>query len=410
MVSQYFWPENFRVNDLCTELLKLGHEVTVLTGIPNYPEGVVYPEFIKNRTGFSEFQGARVVRVPMVSRGKNNKLKLLLNYSSYFISASTIGLFKLRGEKFDFIFVFGVSPVSVAIPAIFKKWIDKSYVAFWVLDLWPDTLIDLGVLKRNSLLEKVVSKFVKFIYNQVDVVLGQSPSFVKKINARLTNGKQSSLMYNWAEDIFSKNSMPNSLLEKNDSSLKILFAGNIGESQDFPSVIKAMTLLKDTPAHWFILGGGRELDSVKDAVMVNALMSNVTFIDAVPLEHVPSFYKAADVLFVSLKSGGAFSNTIPGKIQSYMAAGKPILGMLDGDGNELIKESGSGLSCKSGDYEALALLVRNLLQMSSADLNKLGQNGKQYYSRCFRRDVIVNQLLDNYIKDTKSHAGEDIES
>ena len=179
IVSQYFWPENFRVNDLVAELVARGHDVTVLTGLPNYPTGKVFPEFKSARARFMEFEGAKVVRVPLWPRGRG-RLSLVVNYASFAMSASVLGSWRLRGLKFDAIFAYEPSPVTVGIPAAVLRALKRAPVAFWVLDLWPETLQALGIL-RSSWGLSLVGRLVSFVYGRCDLILAQSRSFIPEI-------------------------------------------------------------------------------------------------------------------------------------------------------------------------------------------------------------------------------------
>jgi len=180
VVSQYFWPENFRINDLCSELVQRGHDVTVLTGTPNYPQGTTFSEYKKNPQSFSEFSGVEILRVPIVVRGSGGAIQLIINYFSYAISASIWGLFKLRKKEFDVVFIFQLSPITLAIPGLIYKHLYKTPVVLWVLDLWPETLQALGVVKSKSAL-KWIGYLVSYVYNHCDLILGQSKAFCKEL-------------------------------------------------------------------------------------------------------------------------------------------------------------------------------------------------------------------------------------
>ena len=225
IVSQYFWPENFRINDLCEELIKRGHDVTLLTGVPNYPSGKVFEEYRENPKGFREYKGSRVIRVPIIPRGYGSSLKLVLNYISYVVLAGLYGVFRFRKKQFDVTFVYEPSPVTVCLPAVFIRKFKKVPVVFWVLDLWPETLQSVGVVKSERVLN-AVGKLVSYIYNRCDLVLGQSEAFYDGI-ARYCDDK-SKIKYfpSWSEAGFSqqKTNSDNPLAAE-ESEFKILFAG-----------------------------------------------------------------------------------------------------------------------------------------------------------------------------------------
>lgn len=394
VVTQYFWPENFRINDLCLELTKRGHQVTVLTGVPNYPEGNVLSAFKDNPKEFSNYHGVEVIRVPMVSRGQGSSIRLVMNYLSYAVSASVIGLFKLRKRQFDSIFVFEPSPITVGIPAIVLKKVKKVPIVFWVLDLWPETLQAVGVIKSERVLT-LVGRLVSYIYNQSDLVLGQSKSFFKGIEKYCKDRSKIKYFPSWSEPIFSDSHvLPVDEIGQYEGSFKIVFAGNIGEAQDFPSIVKAAECLQQRSAKvkFFIVGDGRMFDWLKSEIESKGLQDFIYLMGRHPLESMPRFYGAADALLVSLKPSEIFSMTIPGKVQTYMLAGKPILGMLDGEGAKVISDAKAGLVCSSGDYEGLAENAYVMSKIDSNELVQMAENANTYAEHEFNRDKLISQL------------------
>lgn len=402
IVTQYFWPENFRINDLVEELVNRGHEVTVLTGKPNYPSGVLHPDFKAEPERFSEYKGACVVRVPMFVRG-NTKLSLLFNYVFYPLSASSLGLWKLRKKDFDVVFVCQLSPIFLALPAIFYKKISSKPVVMWVLDLWPDSLQSVGVVKSPRILSWV-GRLVKFIYNGCDLVLGQSKASYEGIAKYCDDKNKIKYFPSWSESVFfeGNNSDVAGLMETD--AFKVLFAGNVGEAQDFQSIILATEVIKKSGQNIkiFVVGDGRAFETVKLEVYNRDLSDVVVLLGRFPLEDMPSFYSAADALLVTLKESRAFSRTIPGKVQTYMAAGKPILTMLSGEGSKVVDEAKCGLTARSGDFTSLAENIMALSCYSQDQLSILGANAKAYAQSEFDRDTLISQLEQWFIDVTES--------
>lgn len=392
VVTHYFWPENFRINDLVAEWVKHGHAVTILTGKPNYPLGNVFSEFLANPDRFNEFAGARIIRVPILARSQGS-IRLFLNYLSFALGASVFGLIKLRGYKPDLIFVYEPSPVTVGLPAVLLGKVKKSPVVFWALDLWPETLSAIGVVKSEVVLGWV-GRLVKFIYNRCELVLGQSKGFLSSIE-KYRDSKQGIRYFpSWAETVFSE-AAPQPAPEVNSlaGSFNIVFAGNVGEAQDLPSVVKAAELLRNDPrVHWWIVGDGRKSDWLAAEVKAKGLSETVHLLGRFPVERMPSFYVAANALLVSLKKDPVFSLTIPGKVQSYLLAGVPLLGMLDGEGAAVINESGSGKAVGAGDYEGLARTVLDMVNTPAADRQAWGRNGPIYAEREFGREGLMVRL------------------
>lgn len=393
IVSQYFWPENFRVNELAADLLARGHEVTVLTGLPNYPAGEVFPEYAQNPRAFADYKGARVFRVPVIPRGRN-RFQLALNYLSFVVFGSIVGPWKLRRRKFDAIFVFLVSPITASLPALLIGRLKNAPVTLWVLDLWPDTLAAVGVVRSEWVL-RWVGWLVSFIYKRSQRILVQSRAFIADVVRR--GGAADKVRYfpGWAEQVFDGPAAPSSSSEfdRKDSAFRIVFAGNIGEAQDFPSILTAIeTLRSRANVRWVIVGDGRAKPYVAQQVAERGLGDVVSLLDRRPIESMPALFGTADALLVSLRPDPIFSMTIPGKVQSYLAAGVPILAMLDGEGARVIAEAEAGFASPAGDGVALAHQVLRLLDMPASERAEMGARGRAYAAREFNRDTLVAKL------------------
>lgn len=392
IVSQYFWPENFRINDLTQELLSRGHRVTVLTGVPNYPGGVLFEEFRQDKKAFAEYAGARVVRVPMLVRA-SGALRLFLNYLSFVWGACLFGPWRLRGVRADVIFVFEPSPVTVGLPALLLGRIKRAPVIFWALDLWPETLSAIGVVRSPKALA-LVGHLVRFIYERCTLVLGQSRGFLSSIGKYCSDTSKIRYFPSWAEEVFNapETSVAPEVPEQ-PGVFNVVFAGNVGDAQDMPAVLEAADLLRNnTEIRWVIVGDGRRSDWLAQEVARRGLQDRVLLLGRFPVERMPSFYAHADALLVSLKKDPVFSMTIPGKVQSYLMAGVPILGMLDGEGAKVITDANAGLVCAAGDSSALASAVLKMAAMSCDDRRALGLNGRAFAMREFGRDLLMDRL------------------
>lgn len=406
IVSQYFWPENFRINDLAAGFVAKGHDVTVLTGLPNYPDGALLPAFRDNPAQFFNYQGITVHRVAHGLRG-SSKLRLVLNYLTFMLYGCFAGPWKLRTTQVDVIFVFAVSPITMAIPAILLGRLKRAPVFLWVQDLWPETLSAVGVVKSPFLLS-LVGALVRWIYAKCDHILIQSRAFLPSVKRYCATADQpGKVLYfpNWAEQVFSKSEPhPQDVIVRDDDFFTILFAGNVGDAQDFPSILDAAEKLKSQARlRWIIVGDGRAHAWVSAEVARRGLAHRVQLVGRFPLEAMPGFFEAADVLLVSLKSDAIFSLTIPAKIQSYMAAGKPILCMLDGEARLLIEESGSGMSCGAGESGQLAELALEMSRLSKKELASMGENGRQYYLRHFERELLLDRLESHFLDAVAGH-------
>lgn len=392
IVSQYFWPENFRINDLVAELLRRGHQVTVLTGLPNYPDGKVFKQFRDDPSRYSNYEGAEVIRVPLISRGHGG-LRLILNYVTFALSASIVGLWRLRGRQFDVILTCQLSPVTVGIPAVILRAVKRAPMVLWVLDLWPDTLQAVGVVRSPTLL-KIIGKLVGFIYKRCDLILVQSKSFISAIKKYVKETPRVDYFPSWAETIFDRKDIaPASEVPSLHGSFNVMFAGNIGIAQDFPAILAAAERLKShLNIRWLIVGDGRMASWVAAEIKRRGLQDCVLMLGRYPVERMPSFFRHADALLVSLKDEPIFSMTIPGKLQSYLAAGIPVMAMLSGEGAEVVARSRSGLTCAAGDSDGLANSILKLSQMTDDERRAMGKNGLDISVREFGRDHLMDQL------------------
>ena len=399
VISQYYWPESFRINDLTDELVRRGHKVTVLTGVPNYPSGSLFSEYENKPKAYSSYKGVEIVRVPIVLRGQS-EVQLALNYLSFIISGTFVGLFKLRKKRFDSIFVFEPSPITVGLPAIVFRYFKKAPIVFWVLDLWPDTLVAVGVFRSESIL-KLVGWLVSYIYKRCDLVLGQSKSFISHIR-KYAGHDRVAYFPGWAESVFSVDQFRSPKRRSDSPQFNIVFAGNVGVSQDFPTVLKAMEHLKENKnICWTIVGDGRIFDWLA-AEIVNLGLENVVRLPGRYLmEDMPKFFQDADALLVNLKDDPIFSMTIPGKLQAYLVTGKPILALLNGEGACLVKDSGCGIACDAGDWQCLADSVQKLSQMSYQERDVMGRKGLLLSENEFDRDKLISKL-ENWMQDLAS--------
>lgn len=392
IISQYFWPENFKINDLTDELVRRGHTVTVLTGIPNYPAGEVFDAFKQDRMAFEHYVGANVCRVPMLARGRGG-LRLLLNYLSFVVGACICGPWKLRGSEFDIIFVYEPSPVTVGLPAVLMARLKRAPVVFWVQDLWPDTLVAVGKVRSPKVLA-AVGLLVRFIYSRCALVLGQSQGFLANISQYCSDAKKIRYFPNWAEDVFNfVDLVPAPEVPAQVGAFNILFAGNVGEAQDFPSILNAAESLKSNRSiRWLIVGDGRMTDWLQSEVIRRGLEHCFLMLGRFPLDRMPSFYVHADALLVSLKPDPVFSLTIPSKVQSYLSSGIPLLGMLDGEGANVIRDANAGLVCPAGNSQQMAQMVREMAALTKGQRRQLGENGRGYALKEFSRQVLMDRL------------------
>lgn len=393
IVSQYFFPEEFKINDLAREFVIRGHQVCVLTGKPNYPKGEYYEGYQYKGIVKEDYYGAEVIRVPLRKRGAGGGKNLALNYFSFVYNANKY----IRHNKmeFDAILVYEISPITQAYPALYCKKKYGGKVLLWVQDLWPESVTAAGGV-NNRIALGVLDRMVKRIYSKCDVLLVQSDGFKKSI---LSKGDfESKIVYapNWAEDLYLEKKKINeeSISAMMPKGFRVMFAGNVGAAQDVDSIIKAANETRDIPEiKWVIVGDGRARANVEDQAKQLGLSDTVAFLGRHPMEQMPTFFSFADVMVVSLKDEYIFSLTIPAKTQSYMASGKPIVSMLNGEGNRIVEEAECGLTAQSGDYKTLAENVKKLYKAKKDALAAMGKNGLDYYLSHFEKKMIIDNII-----------------
>ena len=389
IVSQYFFPEDFKVNDIAFDFVKRGHDVTVFTAKPNYPQGKFY-------TGYSFFgksqeviNGVKVIRVPIFPRFNGSGKFLVMNYLS-FIFFSFLFKFRVKGE-FDIVFSHLPSPFIAALPAVWfkKKFNAKLYL--WVLDLWPESLQANTKIKEGLLLKKL-NQLIKYLYNSADVILISSKFFEKSILEKGINSNKTIKYFpNWAEDVFIDGTVTTDNLPILFEGFNVMFAGNIGDSQDFESILEAAKLTKNDGVNWLLVGDGRKVSWIKTEIKKYSLV-NVYLLGRYPLDMMPSIFKKADVMLVSLKDSPTFSLTVPAKVQAYMASSKIILGMFNGEGQNLINENNCGYAVDAGDFLGLCDKIKKIKSLSKDQKIQMELNSKNHYINNFSKNNLFDFL------------------
>lgn len=393
VISQYFYPENFRINDLVEALAERGHEITVLTGLPNYPSGRIAPGYGLRGPWAEKVGAVRVLRTPLLPRGGGGGLRLLANYFSFVVSATWAVQFRLPLRTYDAIFVFEPSPITVGLISALARRRFGAPVLFWILDLWPQSLKAVGAISSPQVLG-LVDRLVRWIYQRCDLLLVQSEAFCCELDRQGVNPTKVRYFPNWGEATYE------SMLDAPDipsgkgggRPFRIVFAGNIGVAQDFPAIIEAASRLRDIDVEWVIAGDGRAAVEARARVATEGLGGKVRFLGQQPNDAMPALFRTADALLLSLRDEPIFALTVPGKLQSYLTAGRPVLGMISGEGARIIEESGAGLVCPAGDAAGLDRCVRALLAAGVEARQQMGQRGMAYYREHFSRGRLLDRL------------------
>lgn len=390
LITNHFFPEEFRCNDLAFELAKRGHKVTVLTAIPDYPKGRFHKgySFLKKR--IETVNGVKVFRSFIIPRGKGGGLRLMLNYGSSLVAqcwdAFWMGLF----GKFDYALVHETSPVMVGIPGVIVSKMKRIPMDFWVLDLWPESLQDAGGINNAKVLV-FFKKLTTWIYEHSSHILISSRGFKESICEK--GDFEEKLVYfpNWA-DVALKGETSYEIPKMPDG-FKVMFAGNIGEAQDMDHLMAAALELKEEKdIHFCIVGDGRKRSWVEEYIKENGLEDTVHLFGRHPIEAMPAFFAESDVMLVTLKDSNIFNRTAPAKLQAYMNAGKPIAAMINGEGSALIVEAGCGLSAPAGEPRAFADIILKMRSLSSDELSQMGIRGKDYCHNNFKFEKSVETI------------------
>jgi glycosyltransferase involved in cell wall biosynthesis len=398
IVTQYFWPESFRINEIALSLREEGAEVVVLTGKPNYPDGAVFSGYTAGGCVEETWEGLPVLRVPMLPRGTGSAVGLVLNYLSYAASGSVCGPWMLRGRQVDVILVYGISPILQGIAAIVLKVFKRAPVLLWVQDLWPQSLEATGFVRNRRILA-AVGLVVRMIYRFSDVLLVQSPAFAKPV-AEMSRPEKIRYHPNPGERALdspapSVSDCLGPVYFERDV-FNVVFAGNLGTAQSVETIVAAADLLRDDPGIRFVLvGSGSRADWIRTEV-VRLGLDNVELPGRFPPEAMPAILAGASVLLVTLSASAIFSLTVPSKVQAYLAAGKPILAALDGEGARVVAEAAAGVGVPAEDAAALASAVRQLRALPADVLVEMGRSGRAYYEAHFAPAMLARRMIAHF--------------
>ncbi len=394
IVTNHFYPESFRVNDIAFDRAQLGDEVTVLTGIPDYPEGHFHKgySFFKKRVEW--VNGMKVVHVPLIPRGNGNKIRMVLNYASSVFFFFFYGWYQALFHKYDAVFVHDTSPAFISLPAITVSKLQRIPLYHWILDMWPESLTAGGI--QGGRIYSYVLKMMKWIYKKDTEILITSHGFKSLLMERGVPEEKITYLPNWNDDAISD--VDESVLPSLPDGFIVMFAGNLGFAQNMENLLAAANELKNQKdIHWVFVGDGRKKPWMDEYVKVHQLEDTVHLLGRYPIETMGAFFKKADVMLVALNDVLVFNLTLPAKVQAYMAAGKPILASLCGEGADIIKDANCGWSVLSNDYQALAAQVVQIAKMDKAELAMLGKYARSYYEQNFTREKCMD-ILDKTLK------------
>ena len=395
VVSQYFYPETFRINDMCLEWVKRKYKVTVVTGIPNYPMGKTFKGYGITKKRHEVWNGIEIYRIPLIPRGSGS-LGMIANYLSFMVSGMLAG--KMKNIKADLVFSFEVSPMTQVMTGIsFAKKLHVPHYLY-VQDLWPENVITVTGI-RNPLIIKPIDKMVDYIYKNSDEIFATSPSFVEAICNRKVAVNREKVHYwpQYAEEFYKP--IDKSIAKEaaaaygipNDDSFKIIFTGNVGTAQGIDILPQTAELLKNENIKFVIIGDGRYLEKLVSDIKSRQLEKMFIFVARQPAVKIPVLLSACDVAFISFADDELWKMTIPAKLQSYMACGMPIIAVADGETKRIIEEAKCGWVCKMGDSRGLKKTIHEVMKI---DLQEMMKHSLCYYNNNYKKEKVISKIMD----------------
>lgn len=391
VISQYFYPEEFRINDICKEWIKRGYEVTVVTGMPNYPEGKFYNGYGWFRRTRDEYEGIHIIRLPIIPRGKNS-IMLALNYASFVVAGFFWKLFtRVRADK---VFIFEVSPMTQALVGVWYAKKRKIPCFIYVQDLWPENVqIVTGINNKHVI--HAIDKMVDYIYEKCDKIFATSPSFVKQIEKRESAWKEeaSKVVYwpQYAEDFYK----PAERVELRDmpqnKRFKVAFTGNIGYAQGLDILPQTAALLKTdgVECQFIIIGDGRYKEEFEKEILKNNVEDMFALLGRKRPEEIPNYLAWCDAAFISFADNPLFEKTIPAKLQSYMACGMPVIASAEGETKRVINEAKCGICCAIGVAGSLRDAIEKIIHIDTAQMSA---NSISYFRTHFHKNTLMNEM------------------
>lgn len=392
VISQYFYPEQFRINDMCQEWVKRRYKVTVVTGIPNYPMGKTFDGYGLTKKRHEIWNGIEIYRIPLISRGSSS-IGMILNYLSFMVSGVLAG--KLKSIKADYVFSFEVSPMTQVLTGIsFAKKLKVPHYLY-VQDLWPENVITVTGI-ANPVIIQPIDKMVDYIYKNTDEIFATSPSFVDAICNRKINVDRKKVHYwpQYAEEFYHPCDKKTVDEIPDDDSFKVVFTGNIGTAQGLQILPKTAEMLKKENVKFIMVGDGRYLEEFIDEVKSRNVEDKFVMVQRQPAERIPELLSACDAAFLSFQNDELWTMTIPAKLQSYMACGMPIIAAAQGETKRIIEEAQCGVCSSIGDAEELSLKIKDMM---NTDLVEMGRKSREYFEEHFDKKVLMDQM-DEYFK------------
>ena len=393
VVTHYFWPETFKINDFCLALKERGHEVVIYTCLPNYPQGIFFKGYGLRGPYREKFEGMEIYRVPLIPRGKSGKWALIFNYfSALFMSLFLAPWISFRG--YDRIFVYGVSPLTTTLVGAWLKWLNRTPLILWITDLWPDNIEAVGAIRNEKILN-LVSQMMRWVYQRADKILISSRGFRKAIESHGMDPHKIEYWPQWAEDLFydKKVIACEDGKELFEEGFNIVFAGNIGVAQGFESILEAAYKLKNyLDIKFIIIGDGSMKSWMLNKIEELGLEKTFYHLEKKPLKFMPYYFDKADALLLTLKKSFIASVTLPGKLQTYLASGTPVIVGLHGEAAHIVEEWKCGVSASMENQDSLKEAILKLYGMSEEEQGLCAQRARECYEKEFDRKILMDKL------------------
>lgn len=400
LLTQWFDPEpTLKGLVFAKELQKRGHEVSVLTGFPNYPGGKIYDGYKLKLYQKELIDGIHVLRVPLYPSHDKSAIKRILNYISFAFMAMIFGIFFIK--KHDVLYTYH-PPLTVGVAAIFIKFFRRIPIVYDIQDMWPDTLKATGMMNNEKIL-KVIDVVCVAVYKFVDHIVVLSPGFKELLIQRNVPKEKIGIIYNWCDEEKLKDSMPIKPEYKSAmvNKFNIVFAGNMGKAQALDCVIDTASFFNQKGDYnniqFIFVGGGVEVERLKERCKKENI-HNIVFFPYMPMSEVGGVLNEADLLLVHLKRDKLFEITIPSKTQAYLLMGKPILMGVEGDASDIVVQANAGRTMVPESVESMKTTILELYQLDEQALKQLGMNGQEFYQQKMSIEAGVNAFIDIFDK------------
>jgi len=388
IVTECFYPEEFKINDIALSWKDRGYDVDVLTLAPTYPLGKVFPGFKNGFFRKDEYQGVNIFRVRAVTGYRDSAIKKILKYINFMTFGSIAAIF--IGRKYDYVFGFNMSALTGMLPAVLIGKLYKKSVTFWVQDVWPDSVYAYG-FKKTKMLSTVLDIFVRFMYKNIDSIAVSGKGFESKLTPYIEKDLIFHYLPNWADDL--DDNLASKNLGKSKEAAHFTFAGNIGKVQNLENIINAFLLLSNEyqdKSQLNIIGNGSNLDNLKLLANNNP---NIVFHGKKPRSDMASYYKASDFLIISLIDKPIFSVTVPAKTQTYIAAKKPILAIINGDTASIIQDNNLGLCADPSKIDAITAMFQRCIEMNQTERKSFTKENDRLLVTIFNKEKTIDELL-----------------